>query len=99
VSPRPSRTTTGSLTLLIFNPTEDHQTSDALLPTQDGGNCSDLKADLSSTRKERSLKFKTKDSILIPRTETSKLLTEEMISDNNGTSSMLMNTKNQRREK
>jgi len=40
-SPRPSRTTTGSLTHLTSNPTVAPQTSDAPLPTQDGGRCSD----------------------------------------------------------
>jgi hypothetical protein len=40
-SPRPSRTTTGSLTLSISNRTEDHPISDAQLPTQDGGKCLD----------------------------------------------------------
>jgi hypothetical protein len=43
------------------------------------------------------LRFKTKVSILIWRIETSKLLTEEKTLDNNSRSSMLMNTKSQRR--
>jgi hypothetical protein len=67
VSPRPSRTTTGNLTLLIFNPTEDHQTSDALLPTQDGGKFSDTKVPQSLTTKVRLLKYKVES---IKRTET-----------------------------
>jgi len=40
---RPSRTTTGSHTLLTSNLTEDHPISDVQLPTQDGGNFSDTK--------------------------------------------------------
>jgi hypothetical protein len=44
------------------------------------------------------LKFKTKTLILMLRIETSKLATKEMISDNNGRSSMLMNTLSQRKE-
>jgi hypothetical protein len=40
---RPSRTTTGNHIHLIFNPMEVQPTSDALLPTQDGGKCSDIK--------------------------------------------------------
>jgi len=43
VFPRPSRTTNGSLTHLISNPTVVQPMSDALLPTQDGGNCGDTK--------------------------------------------------------
>jgi hypothetical protein len=58
--PRPSRITTGNLTLLTFKETEDHQTSDVLLPTQDGGKCSDLMDKTLSTKKERLLKFKTR---------------------------------------
>jgi hypothetical protein len=41
VSPRPSRITNGSLTHLTFKAMEDHPTSDAQLPTQDGGNYSE----------------------------------------------------------
>jgi hypothetical protein len=40
---RPSRTTTGSLTHLTSNQTEDQAISDALQPTLDGGRCSDTK--------------------------------------------------------
>jgi hypothetical protein len=42
-SPRPSRTTTGRATHLIYNLTEAQATSDVPLPIQDGGNCSDTK--------------------------------------------------------
>jgi hypothetical protein len=71
-SQRPSRTTTGSHTHLIFNPTVDQPMSDALLPTQDGGKSGDLKVVSLSTRKVRFLKFKTKTLTLTPRTETSR---------------------------
>jgi len=40
---RLSRIIFGKLIHLIFNPTEDHLTSDVPLPTQDGGNSSDTK--------------------------------------------------------
>jgi len=43
-SPRHSRTICGRLTLLTFKATEDQPISDAQLPTQDGGNFSDTKA-------------------------------------------------------
>jgi len=52
---RQSRTTTGRLTHSISNLTEDHQTSDVLLPTLDGGNSLDMKVPKLSTRKERHL--------------------------------------------
>jgi len=52
---RQLRTTTGNLTHLIFKVMEDHQTSDVLLPIQDGGNCLDIKVPKLSTRKERHL--------------------------------------------
>jgi hypothetical protein len=97
VSLRPLRAMPGNLTLLISNLTVDQQMSDALLPTQDGGKCGDLKEDILSTRKERYLRFKTKVSTLIWRIETSRLPTEEKMLDNNSRSSMLMNTKSQRR--
>jgi hypothetical protein len=71
--------------------------SDALPLTQDGGNSGELREDTSSTRKERFLLFKTKTLTLMPRIETSKLRTEEMILDNNGRSSMSMNTLSQRK--
>jgi hypothetical protein len=60
VSPRLLRTTTGSLTHLIFNPMADHPTLDAPLPTQDGGNSGEPRVVTSSMRKERYSKFKTK---------------------------------------
>jgi polysaccharide pyruvyl transferase WcaK-like protein len=72
--------------------------SDALPPTQDGGNSGKLRVDSLSMRKERYLKFKTKTLTLMLRIEISKLATKEMISDNNGRSSMLMNTLSQRKE-
>jgi hypothetical protein len=72
--------------------------SDVLLPIQDGGNSGKLRVDSLSMRKERYLKFKTKTLIPMLRIETSKLATKEMISDNNGRSSMLMNTLSQRKE-
>jgi hypothetical protein len=71
--------------------------SDALLPTQDGGNSGELKVDTLSMRRVRFLKFKTKTLTLMLKIEISKLPTEEMILDNNGRSSMLMNTLSQRR--
>ena len=97
VSLRPSETTTGNLTHLTSNLMEDQPTSDVPLPTQDGGKCSDMRVDSLSTRKERLSRFKTKASTLIWKTETSKLLTEEVTSDNNGKSSTLTNTESQRR--
>jgi len=100
VSQRPSRTTTGSHTHLISNPTEVQLMLDALLLTQDGGKSGELKVDTLSTIRVKFLKFKTKTLTLMPKTEMFKLQTEEemMFSDNNGRSSMLMNTLNQRRE-
>jgi hypothetical protein len=97
VSLRLSRATSGSLTHSTSKETVDQATSDALLPTQDGGKCGDLKEDILLTRKERYLRFKTKVSTLIWRIETSRLPTEEKMLDNNSKSSMLMNTKSQRR--
>jgi hypothetical protein len=98
VFPRLSRTTTGSHTHSISNPTEDPPISDAQLPTQDGGNYSDSKEDTLSTKKERLLKSKIRNLTLMLKTETSKLATEELILDNNGKSYMLMITLSQRRE-
>jgi hypothetical protein len=97
VSLRPLRTTTGSHTHLISNQMVDRPISDVLQPTQDGGNFSDLMEDILSTKKERYLRFKTKTSTLMLRTEISKLVTEEKTLDNNGPSSMLMNIKSQRK--
>jgi hypothetical protein len=96
-SQRPLEITTGNLTLLISNPTVDQAMSDVPLPTQDGGRSSDMKVDISSMIKEKLLKFKTKALHLIKKTETLWLATEEVISDNNGRSSMSMNTRNQER--
>jgi len=93
---RLSRTTTGRLTHLISNPTEDQAISDALLPTQDGGRCSDTKVPQLSTRKERSWKSK---AMLILKTETLVSIDNKMVSGNNGTLSTLMNGReNQERE-
>jgi hypothetical protein len=97
-SQRPSRTTTGDPTLLTSNQTEDQAISDAPLPTQDGGNSSDMRVASLSMRKERLWKFKTKTLKLMLKTETSWSTTEAVISDNNGKSSMLTNTQSQRRE-
>jgi hypothetical protein len=52
-SPRLSRITTGNHTHLISNQTVDQPMSDALLPTQDGGKCGDLKEDILSTIRVR----------------------------------------------
>jgi hypothetical protein len=96
---RLSRTTTGSHTHLISNQMEDQLMSDAPLLTQDGGNSGELKVDTLSTIRVKFLKFKTKTLTLMLKTEMFKLPTEErMNSDNNGRSSMLMNTLSQRRE-
>jgi len=87
-SPRPSRTTTGSLTHSTSNPTVAPQTSDAPLPTQDGGRCSDWRELTSQTREERFWKSK---EVLMLRTETLVLTLCKTKSTNNGISSMLMN--------
>jgi hypothetical protein len=52
--PRPSRTTTGSLTHLISRSTVEATISDALPLTQDGGNSSEDKELKLSMIKERS---------------------------------------------
>jgi len=89
-SPRLSRITTGSLTHLTSNPTVDQATSDALLPTQDGGRCSDMTIQLQPliTREERSLKL-LEESML--RTEILVSIPRTTRSTNNGISSMLTN--------
>jgi len=97
-SQRLSRVTNGKLTHLTFNQMEDQPTSDALPQTQDGGNSGEPKVDTLSTKRARSLKFKTKISTLMLNRETSKLEPEETISDNNGKSFTSTNTLNQRRE-
>jgi len=58
--------------------------SDALLPTQDGGNSGKLREDSLSMRKARSLRFKTKTLRLMLNRETFKLQIEEKTLDNNG---------------
>jgi hypothetical protein len=96
-SQRPSRTTTGSLTHLTFNQTEDQQISDVLQPTQDGGNSSNTKTPMSPMKKERSSKFK---EMLMQKTETLWSTIKELQSINNGISSMQMNGReNQERVK
>jgi hypothetical protein len=50
---RLSRITTGNLTHLISNQMEDQATSDAPLPTQDGGNSSDTKEHSLSMKEKR----------------------------------------------
>jgi len=87
-SPRPSKTTTGNLTHLISNPTEDQPTSDAQPLTQDGGNSSDIGVPLLSTRKARSLKLSAK---LMVKTKTLVSLLKAMKFTNNGILSMSMN--------
>jgi hypothetical protein len=57
-SQRLSRTTNGSLTHLTFKEMEHQLTLDVLLPTQDGGNFSDIKVPLSLMKKEKSSRFK-----------------------------------------
>jgi len=64
-SQRLSRVTNGRTTHLTFNQTEDQPTSDALPQTQDGGNSGEPKVDTLSTKRARSLKFKTKISTLM----------------------------------
>ena len=94
-SPRPSRTTTGSLTHLTSKATEDLQISDVLQLTQDGGNSSNTKMPLSPMRKERLWKFK---EMLMLKTETLLSTIKELQSTNNGTLFMQMNGKeNQQR--
>ena len=73
--PRPSRTTTGSLTHLTSKEMVDQLTSDVPLQIQDGGNNSNSKLDTLSTRKVRLLRSKTKTSTLMPKTETFKSTT------------------------
>jgi hypothetical protein len=52
-SPRLSETTTGNLTHLISNQMVTAITSDALLPTQDGGKSSDTRTVTLSTREAK----------------------------------------------
>jgi hypothetical protein len=96
MSPRQSRTTTGSLILLTSKTTVDLLTSDAPPPIQDGGNSSDTKEHLLSMRKER---YSMSVEMLMLRTGTSKFKTRTMDSTNNGTLSTLTNGReNQERE-
>jgi hypothetical protein len=60
--------------------------SDLQLPTQDGGNFSDMKETLSEMKEVKLLLFKVE---LITRTETSSLKTKMERLTNNGRSSML----------
>jgi hypothetical protein len=66
---KPSRTTTGNLIHLTFNPTVDLRTSDVLLPTQDGGNSSEEMEHSLETL--RITKFLMSKAVLMLRTETS----------------------------
>jgi hypothetical protein len=66
-NPRLLKTTTGNLTHLTSNLMEVHPTLDALLPTQDGGNCSNIKMLSLSVKEERYWKSK---ATLTRRTET-----------------------------
>ena len=77
---------------------EDLPILDAQPPTQDGGNSSELREDSSWTRKERSLRFRTRILTLTLKTETSKLQIEVTTLDNNGRSCTLTSTLSQRRE-
>jgi len=88
--PRPLRITNGSLTHLISKVMVDPQIWDAQLPTQDGGNYSDTKMQVSSTKKERFLISKDQS---MPKTETSLSMVNTERSTNNGTSFTLMNGK------
>jgi hypothetical protein len=86
-SQRLSRTTTGNLIHLISNQTEDQATSDALLLTQDGGNCSKLMGhSLEILRITKLLQFQEE---LTTKTETSLLKTRMERLTNNGRLSML----------
>jgi len=88
--PRPLRTTTGSHTLSISNPTVALTISDVLLLTQDGGNYSDTKELLLLTREERYSKYKVAS---IQRTETLESINRTIRSINNGILFTLMNGK------
>jgi hypothetical protein len=81
---------------LTSNPTVDQATSDVPLPTQDGGNSSDTKEPMLSTREEKFLKSKVTSTL---RTETSVSTTQLEVFTKSGISSMLMNGKvNQEKE-
>jgi hypothetical protein len=76
----------------------DPLTSDVPLPTQDGGNCSDMrrKVPTLSMKEERSLKSKEESTL---NKETSLSEIKEVPFINNGTSFTSMNTReNQERE-
>jgi ribosome assembly protein YihI (activator of Der GTPase) len=95
-SQRPSRITTGSPIPLIFNQMVVQATSDAPIPTQDGGRCSDMKELLSETRKVRLSKL---SETLMLKTETSESTMAITESINSGISFMLMNGRaNQEKE-
>ena len=84
--PRLSETITGNHTHLTSNRTEAQATSDAPLPTQDGGNSSDMitQLPLSIMREEKLLKLL---EVLMLRTEILVLMLRTTRSTNNGTSS------------
>jgi len=75
MSPRPSRTTTGRVTHSTSNPTEVHPTSDALLPTQDGGRSSEEM--VPSLRMKRVKLLRSKET-QTKKTETLEFLTKTM---------------------
>jgi hypothetical protein len=88
---RQSRITTGSHILLIFNQMEDQLISDALLPTQDGGNYSKQTGhSLQTLRTTRLLQFQVD---LTMKTEISLLKIRMERFTNNGRSSMLTSMK------
>jgi hypothetical protein len=93
---RPSKTTTGSLTHWTFKATEAQQISDVPLPIQDGGNYLNTKM-LSLLMREVRLFMSKVTSML--KTETLKQGQKMERSTNNGTSSTLMNGReNQEKE-
>jgi len=86
---RQLRTTTGNLTHLIFKVMEDHQTSDVLLPTQDGGKCGELtELSLETLKIKKSWMYQVE---LMERTETLLFIQLMEESINNGTLYTLMN--------
>jgi hypothetical protein len=89
VLPRPSGITTGSHTHLTSKATVEALTSDVLLPTQDGGNCSDLME--HSLETSRTIKFWMYQEAKMLRTEISLFTKLMERSTNNGTSCMLTN--------
>jgi hypothetical protein len=96
-SPRLSKTTTGRAIPWTSNLMVDQPTSDAPLPTQDGGRCGNTKTHSLLMRKERSFTCK---EMLTLKTETLKPDQETERSTSNGTLSTLMSGReSQEREK